>query len=80
MFIMPIDEFIKNDNSIDTNDLLPGIWDLVNVGGYHYDIPGSIGPLALFYNVNHFKEAGLKTPNEYYKEGKWNFENFLKCS
>jgi multiple sugar transport system substrate-binding protein len=77
--IMPIDEYVKNDNSIDTSDLLPGMWDLGNINGHHYDIPASIGPLALFYNVNHFKEAGLKTPNEYYKEGKWNFDAFLEC-
>ena len=28
------------------------------------------------YNINLFKVAGLKTPEEYFAEGKWTFENF----
>jgi multiple sugar transport system substrate-binding protein len=52
---------------------------LGNIFGHTYDLSTSIGPIALFYNINHFKEAGLKTPNEYAAQGKWNFDTFLYC-
>jgi multiple sugar transport system substrate-binding protein len=78
--IIPIDDFIKNDTDmLDTNDLLPGMFQASIFEGKIYNILTSIGPLALFYNVSHFEKAGLKTPNEYAAEGKWNFETFLEC-
>lgn len=76
---LPIEDFIKNDPDYDTTDILDGLNQLGYYYGHKYDIVTSIGPLALFYNKNHFKEAGLKTPNEYAAEGKWNFETFLEC-
>jgi multiple sugar transport system substrate-binding protein len=75
----PIDDFLQNDKDWDTTDLLEGLSQLGYYYGHKYEIVTSIGPLALFYNVKHFKEAGLKTPNEYAAEGKWNFETFLEC-
>jgi multiple sugar transport system substrate-binding protein len=77
--LLPIDDYLKNDKDIDTSDLFPGMWELGNIKGHHYDILTSVGPIALFYNVKHFKEAGLKTPNEYAAEGNWNYETFVEC-
>lgn len=31
----------------------------------------------LYYNVEHFDERGIPNPNEYHKEGKWNWSTFL---
>lgn len=31
----------------------------------------------LYYNVEHFDERGISSPNEYYKEGRWNWSTFL---
>jgi len=77
---LPIDNFIKNDNDmLDTNDLFPGILKASLYKGKTYNITTTVGPLALFYNVAHFEDAGLKTPNQYAAEGKWNFETFLEC-
>jgi len=58
---------------------MPGISKLGYYFGHKYELNTSIGPIALFYNVKHFKEAGLKTPNEYAAEGKWNFATFVEC-
>ena len=78
--LLPIDDFIKNDKDmLDTNDIFPGILEASLYNGKTYNIMTSVGPLALFYNVEHFEEAGLKTPNQYAAEGRWNFETFLEC-
>ena len=78
--VIPIDDFLKNDKDmLDTNDLFQGVLQASLYEGKTYNIMTSVGPLALFYNVNHFEEAGLKTPNQYAAEGKWNFETFLEC-
>lgn len=76
---LPIDEYINNDKDFDTTDMMEGLNRLGSYYGHRYQIVASIGPIALFYNTKHFKEAGLKTPNEYAAEGKWNFETFVEC-
>ncbi len=33
----------------------------------------------VFYNKNIFSSKGITSPEDYYKAGKWSFENFEKC-
>jgi multiple sugar transport system substrate-binding protein len=77
--VRPIDDFLANDPNFDTTKFVGNIWKISKAYGHLYDIGAAAGPIALFYNVKHFKEAGLKTPNEYAAEGKWNWETFLAC-
>lgn len=37
-------------------------------------VPVDCNPMVIYYNADLFKELNLKTPQEYYDEGKWNFE------
>jgi ABC-type glycerol-3-phosphate transport system substrate-binding protein len=77
--LLPIDDFLAHDTSFHPEDFASQIWQLGYFYGHYYDIPATAAPLALFYNVKHFKEAGLPTPNEYAAEGKWNWDTFLSC-
>ncbi len=77
--LYPIDDFLAKDPDFHPEDFAGEIWKLGKVYGHFYDIPATAAPLALFYNVKHFREAGLRTPNEYAAEGKWNWETFLYC-
>ena len=77
--LLPIDEFMARDKDLNLDDLFPGILAMGRWKGKQYSIPHALGPQVLFYNVRHFKEAGLDTPNEYYERGEWNWETFLKC-
>jgi multiple sugar transport system substrate-binding protein len=77
--LLPIDDFLARDTSFHPEGFASEIWKLGYVYGHFYDIPATAAPLALFYNVRHFKEAGLRTPNEYAAEGKWNWDTFLYC-
>jgi multiple sugar transport system substrate-binding protein len=77
--LQPIDDFLEKDPNFRPEEFESDIWKLGKQFGHFYDVPSTAGPLALFYNVRHFKEAGLRTPNEYAAEGKWNWETFLYC-
>ena len=39
-----------------------------------------IEPTMIFVNEDLFKQYGVKSPTQYYKEGVWNWENFEKCA
>lgn len=42
-----------------------------------YGVPFSFGARAIFYNKTLFKNAGLKTPDEYVAEGNWTYETMF---
>ena len=50
--------------------------------GRYYGVTAftGISPTLVYYNKQMFKDNGLTTPLEYYKKGKWNFENFRKLA
>ena len=37
------------------------------------------GTMMCYYNKTMFEDYGVKTPKEYFDEGKWTWETFLKC-
>lgn len=77
--LRPIEDFLAKDPNFRPENFASEIWKLGKIYGHFYDIPATAAPLALFYNVKHFREAGLRTPNEYAAEGKWNWDTFLDC-
>jgi len=70
---------IKNDESYDFSDIIPSTLDMVTKGGKLYGIPFSTPPLIMYYNKTLFDRKGVKTPNELYKEGKWNYDEFISA-
>ena len=38
------------------------------------------GTYMCYYNKTMFENYGVKTPKEYFMEGAWNWENFVKCA
>ena len=76
-------------NKVSTVDLNDPIWDqtmlatgtiegnvyLVNTIGTPWS-----GSNLVYYNKRLFEENGFKTPEEYYKDGTWTWDNLLKCA
>jgi multiple sugar transport system substrate-binding protein len=48
--------------------------------GSLWGLPRDVGPLVIYYNEDLFTAAGLKTPAELSKEGKWDWEAFNKAA
>jgi len=38
------------------------------------------GTMMCYYNKTMFENYGVKTPKEYFMEGQWTWENFMKCA
>ena len=72
----PIDGYFDpNDERVDEGAMKNGYFD-----GHYYGVANSIMNELNYisYNENMFKENGIKTPHEYYAEGKWNMEAFME--
>lgn len=45
-----------------------------------YGIPKDWSTYVIYYNKKMFEEAGLPTPNEMYKNGKWSYKDFIETA
>lgn len=70
----------KSDPAYKADDLIPSTLELVTKGDKLYGIPFSTPPNMLYYNKSLFKEKGLKTPGELYREGNWTYEEMTKAA
>ncbi|MCI0513489.1 sugar ABC transporter substrate-binding protein [candidate division KSB1 bacterium] len=75
---LPIDSLLAADTTFHPDEFLPGLLNLGVWKGKRYDVAATVSTQLLFYNIAHFREAGLPTPNEYAARGQWNWETFRK--
>jgi multiple sugar transport system substrate-binding protein len=71
---------IKSDAAFNLNDFIPSTLNLFTKEGKLYGLPFSTPPSVMFYNQDLFDKAGLSSPNELAKQGKWTWEEFTKSA
>lgn len=71
---------VKEDPGYNYPDIYPSTLDIFRREDRLYGISFSTPPVLIYYNKDLFREKGLKTPTELYKEGKWNYDEFLKAA
>ncbi len=59
----PLDSYISS-SGMDTGDYWTGALDITSYQGMVYGFPRDIGLEVLYYNIDHFDEAGLDYPND----------------
>ncbi|MGV2881709.1 sugar ABC transporter substrate-binding protein [Paenibacillus sonchi] len=71
---------VMNDNDYNLSDINPSTLSLFRRDDRLYGIPFSTPPVMMYYNMSLFRDKGLKTPTELYKEGKWTYEQFIHAA
>ncbi|MED4751854.1 sugar ABC transporter substrate-binding protein [Brevibacillus choshinensis] len=71
---------IKQDANFKMDDFIPSTLELFKKEEKLYGIPFSTPPSVMFYNKDLIEKAGLKSPNDLAKEGKWTWEEFEKTA
>lgn len=75
-----ISSSVMNDNDYNLSDMYPSTLTMFRRGDKLYGIPFSTPPVMMYYNKSLFRDKGLKTPTELYKEGNWTYEQFLHAA
>ncbi|MFM9278061.1 ABC transporter substrate-binding protein [Paenibacillus jiagnxiensis] len=79
--VQPLSEFLQSEESYVKADEFPeGLWGPARKDGEIYGLPPDSNPLVLYYNKKVFEEAGVKSPQEYYDEGRWNWDAFREVT
>jgi len=73
-----ITPFIKGDATFKANEMHPVAMGSLTIQGKNYGLGSASFVGALFYNAKHFTDAGLATPNELMKQGKWTWEALVE--
>lgn len=73
-WLLDLGPYLKEDSDYHYEDLYESSMDAITVDGHVYGVPFSFGAKAYFYNKDLFAQAGLKTPDEYLKEGNWTYD------
>jgi multiple sugar transport system substrate-binding protein len=79
--VQPLNDYLSSEESYTKAEDFPeGLWGPAKEDGEVYGITTDANPMVMYYNKNVFKEAGVKTPQEYYDEGNWNWNTFKEVT
>ena len=78
-FLKEMDPYLQNAG-ISKSDYFPTAIRQFSANGKLYALPRETSVIALYYNADLFKQAGLKTPNQYFAEGNWTWETYLQVA
>ncbi|MBI3974417.1 MAG: sugar ABC transporter substrate-binding protein [Chloroflexi bacterium] len=70
---------MKRDK-ITQDDFWPSAVNAYSYKGAFYGLPTSASSNAVYFNKNHFRQAGVPFPDELEKQGKWNWDSLLDAA
>lgn len=70
----------KEDSELKISDIPANILETYNYEGKINGVPVDCNPMVLYYNADLFLKTGIKSPQEYFDEGSWNFEALQSVS
>ena len=73
--LLDLGPYIRKDKR--AQDVIPMILEYWARGEARYAMPNNWSPQAIYFNKDLFTRQGLKTPDQYEKEGKWTFDTYL---
>ncbi|HEV2124514.1 MAG TPA: sugar ABC transporter substrate-binding protein [Chloroflexota bacterium] len=74
--LLSLQPYLKKERQ-NVPDLLPTALDYWARDGQHWAVPYNLSVQNLFFNKELFAKQGLKTPDQYEKEGKWTYDVYL---
>lgn len=79
--VEPLSQFLKSGESYaKPGEYAEGLWGGAKKDDEIYGVPVDCNPLVIYYNIDLFNELGIKTPQQYYEEGNWNWEAFKRVT
>nr|WP_231686878.1 sugar ABC transporter substrate-binding protein [Bacillus sp. JCM 19034] len=79
--VEPLNEFFSSDESYSKLEDFPeGLYGPAKKDEIIYGVTPDVNPMVIYYNKGLFEELGIKSPQDYYDQGQWNWDAFLEVS
>jgi multiple sugar transport system substrate-binding protein len=72
--------FASKDKGVDLPDFYTGVIDHFRHKGVLYGLPWNSGPSIIYFNRGLLERLSIKTPDQYEKEGKWDWAAFQEVA
>lgn len=70
----------KEGSALTKTDIPENILKNYTYEGEVHGVPVDSNPMVIYYNVDLFRELGIRTPQEYFESGEWNFAKMQEVS
>ena len=77
--LLELDPYLKRDKR-NIPDVVPSVLEYWTRDGHTYGLPNAHAVQAVYFNRALFQKQGLKTPDQYEREGNWTFDTYLDLS
>jgi multiple sugar transport system substrate-binding protein len=72
--LAPLTKFMNSSESyVKPEEFSEGLWGASKKGNEIYGVTVDCNPMLMYYNKKLFSELGIKSPQEYFDAGEWNF-------
>lgn len=79
--LLDLTDYLQDsDSALQISDIPENLLSSYTFDGKITGVPVDCNPMVIYYNADLFGELNIKTPQEYYDEGKWNFEALQEVS
>ncbi|HEX2034066.1 MAG TPA: sugar ABC transporter substrate-binding protein [Chloroflexota bacterium] len=78
--LLDLGRYVQQDKGFNAGDLVEGVVDHFRYRGKPAAVPWYSGPHTLLFNRTLFRRLGVKTPDEYEKEGRWTWETMREAA
>ena len=79
--LLDLTEYLEDEGSaLKKSDVPENLLESYTFNDKITGVPVDCNPMVIYYNADLFKELNLKSPQEYYDEGKWNFAALQEAS
>lgn len=79
--LLDLTEYLNgSDSALKLSDIPENILSGYTFGDKITGVPVDCNPMVIYYNADLFKELNIKSPQEYYDEGTWNFAALQEVS
>ncbi|KKI90917.1 hypothetical protein WQ54_18160 [Bacillus sp. SA1-12] len=74
--LAPLSEYMNNNSEsyVKPEEFAEGLWGAARKDGEIYGLAVDCNPMLMYYNKKLFSELGIKSPQEYFDAGEWNFK------
>jgi multiple sugar transport system substrate-binding protein len=78
--LLELTNMMVESSTMKPDSIYENLYGAAKQGDKIYGVTVDCNPMVIYYNINMLKDLGIKNPQEYYDEGKWNWDAFTEIA
>jgi multiple sugar transport system substrate-binding protein len=78
--VLDISGYMSKSATLKPDSIYENLYGAAKQGDKIYGVTVDCNPMIIYYNIDMLKSLGIKTPQEYYDEGNWNWDAFAEVA